>query len=227
MSDADAQKDEGLPTDFNGWSELIVKYLSYVEEISPFKVGQIQKLIADVSKDALPELGGQIAPYFAVVQIIFLMLFLAYFVLGVVSIAVDFDAMDCACAEDSWIWLYVLLVIVIPTSMGVVMGFIKGAMAAADLESKLGFDTAIFTALPPPVLYITLGILGIVLWANMTEECDTYYDTNHGLLVGIFHIQVIIMSIASIFGLISCWAMTMVLIKQIWPENSDASVKSA
>jgi hypothetical protein len=45
-------REQGLPTDFNGWSELIVKYLSYVEEISPFKVGQIQKLIADVSKDA-------------------------------------------------------------------------------------------------------------------------------------------------------------------------------
>jgi hypothetical protein len=44
--------EQGLPTDFNGWSELIVKYLSYVEEISPFKVGQIQKLISDVSKDS-------------------------------------------------------------------------------------------------------------------------------------------------------------------------------
>jgi len=220
-------KDEGLPTDFNGWSELIVKYLSYVEEISPFKVGQIQKLIADVSKDALPELGGQIAPYFAIVQIIFLMLFLAYFVLGVVSVAVDFEAMDCECAEDSWVWLYVLLVLVIPTSMGVVMGFVKGAMAAADLEAKLGFDTAIFTALPPPLLYITLGILGIVLWANMTEECDDFYSDSHGLLLGIFHIQVIIMAIASVFGLISCWAMTMVLIKQVWPGEEDSSTKSA
>jgi len=174
----------------------------------------------------LPELGGQIAPYFAVVQIVFLMMFLAYFVLGVVSVAVDFDAMDCACAEDSWIWLYVLLVIVIPTSMGVVMGFIKGAMAAADLEAKLGFDTAIFTALPPPVLYITFGILGIVLWANMTEECGDFYSGSHGLLFVIFHIQVIIMSIASIFGLISCWAMTMVLIKQIWPSEEESTTKS-
>jgi len=43
---------QGLPTDFNGWSALAVKWLSYAEEISPFKVGNIQKLIADVSKDA-------------------------------------------------------------------------------------------------------------------------------------------------------------------------------
>jgi len=47
-----APEDSGLPKDFNGWSELVVKYLSYVEEISPFKVGQVQKLISDVSKDA-------------------------------------------------------------------------------------------------------------------------------------------------------------------------------
>ena len=52
----------------------------------------------------LPELGGQIAPYFAVAQIVFLMLFLAYFVLGVIAVCVDFEAMDCPCAEDSWIW---------------------------------------------------------------------------------------------------------------------------
>lgn len=155
-------------------------------------------------------------------------MFLAYFVLGIVSLAVDFDAMDCACAEDSWVWLYVLLVIVIPTSMGVVMGFVKGAMAAADLEAKLGVDTAIFTSLPPPALYITFGILGIVLWANMTEECDSYYQDSHGLLLAIFHVQIIIMSIASIFGLGSCWAMTMVIIKQIWPPSDEESTtKSA
>jgi hypothetical protein len=64
-------------------------------------------------------------------------------------------------------------------------------MAAADLEAKLGFDTAIFTALPPPVLYITLGVLGIVLWANMTEQCDDYYAKATPLLLGIFHIQVL------------------------------------
>ena len=73
------------------------------------------------ARHRFPDLGGQIAPYFAVVQIIFMLLFVAYFVLGVVSIVVDFEAMDCDCAEDSWIWLYALLVIVIPTSMGVVM----------------------------------------------------------------------------------------------------------
>ena len=68
----------------------------------------------------LPELGNQIAPYFAVAQIIFLLMFVAYFTLGVVALIHDNAAMDCECAEDSWIWLYALLVIVIPTSLGTI-----------------------------------------------------------------------------------------------------------
>jgi len=48
-----------------------------------------------------------------------------------------------------------------------------------------------------------LGILGIVLWGGMTEECDDFYEANHGLLLGVFHIQVIIMCVASVFGTIT------------------------
>ena len=58
-------------------------------------------------------------------QVIFLLLFVAYFVIGVVSLAVDAEAMDAECAEDSLVWLYVLLVIVIPTSMGFVLSLVE------------------------------------------------------------------------------------------------------
>jgi hypothetical protein len=40
-----------------------------------------------------------VAPYFAIGMVFFLMLFVAYFVLAVVAIAVDFGAMDVECAE--------------------------------------------------------------------------------------------------------------------------------
>ena len=169
-----------MPTDFNGWSALVVRWLSFVEEISPFKVGEMQKVIAEASKDSyvpppcldvglglahapagghalplkcmlrvalalpllralsvlgnarrLPELGNQIAPYFAVAQIIFLLAFVAYFTLGVVALIHDYEAMDCECAEDSWIWLYALLVVVIPTSLGTIRAW-AGRDALAD-----------------------------------------------------------------------------------------------
>jgi len=48
----------------------------------------------------------------------------------------------------------------------------------------------IFIALPSPLLMVTLGVLGIMLWSGMTEECDAFYATNHGLLLVIFHLQV-------------------------------------
>jgi len=121
---AEETKEEEFTLSFESVSALVVKYLSPVEELSPFKLGNIQKLISDIAEAAgNNELGGQIAPYFAVGQVIFLLLFVAYFVIGVVALAVDAEAMDAVtdggeeCAENSWIWLYSLLVIVIPTSM--------------------------------------------------------------------------------------------------------------
>merc|ERR1712205_232496 len=106
------KKEESLSFEnlsFESVSALVVKWLSPVEQLSPFKVGQIQKLIADIAESAgNSELGGQIAPYFAIAQVLFLILFVAYFVIGVVALAVDAEAMDAPCAEDSWIWLYVL-----------------------------------------------------------------------------------------------------------------------
>ena len=41
-----------IPTSFGEFSAIVVKYLSPVEEFSPFKVGPIQELIASVSKEA-------------------------------------------------------------------------------------------------------------------------------------------------------------------------------
>ena len=34
------------------------------------------------------------------------------------------------CVQDSWVWLYVLLVVVIPTSLGFVMGLVKTGLSA-------------------------------------------------------------------------------------------------
>ena len=48
----------------------------------------------------------------------------------------------------------------------------------------------VFLILPSPILMVVLGILGIVLWGGMTEECDDFYEANHGLLLGVFHVQV-------------------------------------
>ena len=41
-----------------------------------------------------------------------------------------------------------------------------------------------------PCIYITLGILGIILWASMDAECDDMYSETYGMLFVVFKIQV-------------------------------------
>jgi len=193
-------------------SDLVVKYLSPVEEMSPFKVGQIQKLISDVNEAA----GTAAAPFFIVLQVLFLLAFVAYMVIAIVALCVDWLAMDCECAADSWVWLYVLLALVIPTAFGFIMGLVKAGLALADLKKNVGWEIPdVFLALPGPVIYITLGILGIILWSTMDAECDSLYSESFGMLFIIFKIQVIMMGVASIFGLITCCAQVTVLIAQM------------
>jgi len=218
-----------MPTSFNEFSDLMVKWLSPLEEVSPFKLGQIQILISDINKEA----GEWVAPYFAIGMVFFLMAFAAYFVLAIIALVLDFEAMDAACAEDSWVWLYVLLVVVIPTSLGFVMGLVKTGLNIADLKGRFGWEIpAVFLALPGPILYIVLGVLGWVLWFTMEDSCTSYYETSVFLLFVIFRIQVILMTVATVFGLITCVAQASVLIAQMSAgKEEDAgeaeSIKSA
>jgi hypothetical protein len=189
-------------------SDLVVKWLSPVEEMSPFKVGQIQKLISDVNEQA----GTVVAPVFIVLQVLFLLAFVAYIVVAIVALCLDWEAIDCDCAADSWVWLYVLLVVVIPTSYGFIMGLVRAGLQLADLKTKFGWEVPdVFLTLPAPVIYITLGILGIILWSTMSEDCALTYSETNGMLFVIFKIQVIMMGVASIFGLMTVIAQITVL----------------
>jgi len=213
---------------FGEFSSMIVKHLSPVEELSPFKLAQIQELIHQISKDA----GDLVAPYFAIAIVFFLLAFCGYLALAIVSLVLDFEAIDAACAADSWVWLYVLLAVVIPTSLGFVMGVVKAALLAADLKERVGWEVpAVALALPGPILYIVLGVLGWVLWLTMDASCVSYYEASAGLLFIIFKVQVILLSVAAIFGIITCVAQASVLIAQFSggsDEPAEASdIKSA
>lgn len=219
-----------MPTTFNEFSDLMCKWLAPLEEISPFKLGQIQILISDINKEA----GEWVAPYFAIGMVFFLMAFTGYFVMAIIALVLDFEAMDAACAADSWVWLYVLLVVVIPTSLGFVMGLVKTGLNMADLKGNFGWEIpAVFLSLPGPILYIVLGVLGWVLWLTMEASCVSYYESSVFLLFVIFRIQVIIMTVASVFGLITCVAQASVLIAQLSAKKDEdaaeegESIKSA
>ena len=186
--------------------------------MSPFKLGQIQQLIADINKDA----GLFVAPVFTMGQIVFLIAFVVYLAAAIFALVLDFDAAENACAAEHWVWLYVLLVTAIPTGLGFVMGIVKTVLLAVNLKKRIGWEVpAIFLSFPGPVSYIVLGIFGILLWANMDAGCDSFYESSHFLLYTIFHIQVIIMGIASIFGVMTCIAQGTVFIASLNPKDPD------
>jgi hypothetical protein len=124
-------------------------------------------------------------------MVFFLMAFVGYFVITIIALVLDFQAMDAACASESWVWLYVLLAIVIPTSLGFVMGLVKTGLNLADLKGNFGWEIpAVFLSLPGPILYIVLAVLGWILWLAMEPGCNKYYESTVATLYAIFHIQV-------------------------------------
>ena len=179
---------------------------------------EVQILISDIHAGA----GEAVAPYFALGMVFFLMSFAAYFVLAIISLAADFAAMDCPCATESAVWLYVLLVVVIPTSLGFVLGLIRAALALADLKGRFGWEVpSVFLTLPGPLLYIGLGIWGWFLWLQMSGDCAASYQSEFGLLLTIFHLQVVIMTVAAVFGIITCVAQASVLISELTGKKAE------
>ena len=55
-------------------------------------------------------------------------------------------------------------------------------------------------------MYIVFAILGILLWAFMTDACHNWYQGYTGLLLVIFKIQVIMLGVASVCGVLTCIA---------------------
>ena len=111
--------------------------------------------------------------------------------------------------------------VVIPTSIGFVIGLVQSGLQMIKLDDTYMKYADGFLVLPGPILFVTLGVLGIVLWGGMTDECDVFYAENHGLLLGVFHLQVIIMSVASIFGLMALFGT----IAAIWADVSAGYTK--
>lgn len=145
------------------------------------KVGQIQKLVADADE----ELGKTLAPYVAIHQVVFLITFVAYFVVALVALVLDADAMDTVCATDTWIWLYVQLVI--PTTVGFIVGLLQATSRMATQDEAALRMVDIFLAFPSPVTMVVLGVIGLALWGGMEDACADFYGEIFGLLLVVLY----------------------------------------
>ena len=163
-----------------------------------------------------------VAPAFVTGQIIFLIAFALYLALAIVALVADFAAASDSCASESWVWLFVLLAVAIPVGLGFVMGLVKTGLNMANLKRRFGWEVPpMLLSFASPVLYVVLGIFGIILWATMSSGCSGTYESKYGLLFVIFKIQVIMFGIAAIFGAITTFSQAVVFFNSLNPEDPD------
>mmetsp|Transcript_28049 Transcript_28049/g.56841 ORF Transcript_28049/g.56841 Transcript_28049/m.56841 type:complete len:208 (-) Transcript_28049:52-675(-) len=192
-----------MPESFDEASSMVVKMLSPLEDITPFKLGQIQKIIETLYEP----LGKVLAPAFAVLQVLFLLAWLGYFVWGIVALCLDSGAISCDCADHYWIWLYALLVIVIPTSMGAILGCVRAGLMASKLDEQL---PSIAMSLPTPLVLFFFALQGFIIWHDMPSDCEDFYGENHMQLLVLFRIQVFLMCIGFFVGVFTLFAQVSV-----------------
>ena len=207
-----------VPSTFQGWCSLISDVLSPAEELSPFKLGQIKELITEFSKD----LGLFVAPAFVLGQVLFLVAFVGYLVTAIYSLIANVGALSDACANESWVWLFVLLAVAIPSGLGLILGLVKTGLRMASVK----VPSPLFS-FPGPICYITFFVLSILLWAYMSPACDAVYSKQYSLLYLIFKVQIFIFGIASIFGALTTFAQTMALIQQFDTEPDMPALRQS
>jgi len=174
-----------------------------VQKRTRTQVGQIQKLVTDADED----LGKTLAAYFAILQVFLMVAFVGYFVVALVALVLDADAMDAQCAAQSWVWLYVLLVLVVPTIVGFVMGLVESTSRMITSDAPVLRVLNMLLAIPSPLVMVVLGVIGLALWGGMEDECADFYWANFGMVsqdkLLVFYVQVCLMCFSALFGLLA------------------------
>ena len=190
------------------------------------QVGQIQKLVTDADE----ELGKTLVPYFAMLQVFFMLAFVVYFVVALVALVLDAEAMDAQCAAQSWVWLYVLLVLVVPTIVGFVMGLVESTSRMVTSDAPVLRVLDMLLAIPSPLVMVVLGVIGLALWGGMEDECADFYWANFGMVLLVFYVQVCLMCFSALFGLLALCGMGIGLVNSVskrytqFPENGIKDV---
>jgi len=96
------------------------------------------------------------------------------------TIAVSGAAYTAVCAEDSNIWVFCLLFIIVMPLVGCLVGVVTQL-------ANLG----VVMRMVPSVMNFIIAVWGILLWVNMTKDCDHYYEREYPSLLLLFHISVV------------------------------------
>jgi hypothetical protein len=105
---------------------------------------------------------------------------------AVVTIFNSSAAGESACAGDSNIWTFCLVAVIIMPIVGCVI----------NMFARLAESAGIIAQTVPSVINLVIAVWGVLLWANMTEECMSFYDNDFNSLLLLFKINVILLSIS-------------------------------
>jgi hypothetical protein len=96
------------------------------------------------------------------------------------TIAVSGAAYTAVCAADSNIWVFCLLIIIVMPLVGCLVSIVTQL-------ANLG----VVVRIVPSVVNFIIAVWGILLWVNMTKDCNEYYTREYPSLLLLFHISVV------------------------------------
>jgi cytochrome b subunit of formate dehydrogenase len=117
----------------------------------------------------------------------------ADFISSIVVIFLSFSAFRVPCAEDSSIWLYSLVSLILAPAFVISLAFI--------LQDRKSAAICLFLA--PSLIMLFMAVWGVVLWADLPSECDHYYSETYWALFLVFKINVVLLAIALVISLIA------------------------
>mmetsp|Transcript_52199 Transcript_52199/g.130030 ORF Transcript_52199/g.130030 Transcript_52199/m.130030 type:complete len:199 (+) Transcript_52199:128-724(+) len=115
-------------------------------------------------------------------------LLLAYVIWAVMTIMDTAGAAHTPCADDSNIWMFCLVAVIVMPVAGCVI----------NLLSRMADSVGIVIQMIPSVVNLVIAVWGMLLWANMTDECMSFYDNDYGNLVLLFKINVVLLAVSAI-----------------------------
>lgn len=119
---------------------------------------------------------------------IFLCLAIAYIVWAVITIFDATGAASTPCAEDSNIWMFCMVAVIVLPLAG----------ALINILSAFATSAGVVIQMIPSVVNLVISVWGMLMWANMTDECMSMYNNDYSHLLLLFKINVIIMAISAV-----------------------------
>jgi hypothetical protein len=120
---------------------------------------------------------------------------------SIVVVCTSSSAYSVSCAEDSNIWLYSLVAVIVMPIVGAIVSAINSILK----------EFASFLQVIPASMTLFMAVWGVLLWANLSSTCNAYYEEAYWALFLVFKINVVLLVIGFVFTLMALCAILVAL----------------